>query len=51
MERRPDEQDTRVPTSAEGNGQVVGMLTLADVALERDSRSTLADISAAPPNT
>ncbi len=33
------------------NGQVVGMLTLGDVALERDSRSTLADISAAPPNT
>ena len=31
-------------------GQVVGMLTLGDIAVERDSRTALADISAAPPN-
>ena len=31
--------------------QVVGMLTLGDIAVERDSRTALADISAAPPNT
>ena len=31
--------------------QVVGMLTLGDIAVERDSRTGLADISAAPPNT
>jgi CBS domain-containing protein len=33
------------------NGQVVGMLTIGDIAVERDSRTALADISAAPPNT
>ena len=31
--------------------EVVGILTLGDVAVERDSRTALADISAAPPNT
>jgi CBS domain-containing protein len=31
--------------------QVLGMLTLGDIAVERDSRTALADISAAPPNT
>ena len=30
--------------------QVVGMLTIGDIAVERDSRTALADISAAPPN-
>jgi len=29
--------------------QVVGVLTLGDIAVERDSRTALADISAAPP--
>ena len=29
---------------------VVGMLTLGDIAVDRDSRTALADISAAPPN-
>ena len=31
--------------------EVVGILTIGDIAVERDSRSALADISAAPPNT
>jgi CBS domain-containing protein len=30
---------------------VVGILTIGDIAVERDSRTALADISAAPPNT
>jgi CBS domain-containing protein len=34
----------------EENGQVVGIVTLGDVALDADRRSALADISAAPPN-
>jgi signal-transduction protein with cAMP-binding, CBS, and nucleotidyltransferase domain len=33
------------------HGQVVGMLTIGDIAIERDSRTALADISAAPPNS
>jgi CBS domain-containing protein len=35
----------------EENGQVIGMLTIGDIAVERDAHSALADISAAPPNT
>ena len=31
--------------------QVVGILTLGDIAVERDSRTALADVSAAPPKT
>jgi len=31
--------------------EVVGSLTLGDIAIQRDSRTALADISAAPPNT
>jgi len=31
--------------------EVVGILTLGDIAINRDSRTALADISAAPPNT
>lgn len=31
-------------------GEVVGILTLGDVAVARDSRTGIADISAAPPN-
>jgi len=31
--------------------EVVGILTIGDIAVERDSRTALADISAAPPNT
>jgi hypothetical protein len=30
---------------------VIGMLTIGDIAVERDVGSVLADISAAPPNT
>jgi len=34
----------------EKGGQVIGMLTIGDIAGARDAGSTLADISAAPPN-
>jgi CBS domain-containing protein len=34
----------------EDGGQVVGIVTLGDVAVDADRRSALADISAAPPN-
>jgi hypothetical protein len=30
--------------------EIVGMLTIGDIAVARDSRTALADISAAPPN-
>jgi CBS domain-containing protein len=33
------------------DGRVVGIVSLGDLALERDPASVLADISAAPPNT
>jgi len=39
----------RVPV-VEG-GQPVGMVSLGDLAVERDPSSALGDISAAPPNT
>jgi CBS domain-containing protein len=32
------------------NGQPVGVVSIGDLAVERDSKSALADISAAPPN-
>ncbi len=32
------------------NGKPVGIVTLGDLAMERDSKSALADISSAPPN-
>jgi CBS domain-containing protein len=32
------------------NGRPVGILTIGDLAMERDRTSALADISAAPPN-
>jgi signal-transduction protein with cAMP-binding, CBS, and nucleotidyltransferase domain len=32
------------------NGQPVGVVSIGDLAVERDSQSALADISAAPPN-
>jgi CBS domain-containing protein len=35
----------------EVGGRVIGMLTIGDIAVERDVGSVLADISAAPPNT
>jgi CBS domain-containing protein len=34
----------------EEDGKVVGILTMGDIALARDRRSALADVSAAPPN-
>lgn len=33
------------------NGRPIGIVTIGDMAMERDERSALADISAAPPNT
>ena len=39
----------RIPVAE--RGRVVGVLTIGDIALERDSRTALADISAAPPNS
>ena len=39
----------RIPVTEDG--RVVGMLTIGDIAVERDSRTALADISAAPPNS
>jgi CBS domain-containing protein len=39
----------RLPVEA--GGRVIGMLTIGDIAVERDVGSVLADISAAPPNT
>jgi CBS domain-containing protein len=32
------------------DGRAIGILSLGDLALERDERSALADVSAAPPN-
>jgi len=39
----------RVPV-VDGNNRPVGVLSLGDLAIERDSRSVLGQISAAPPN-
>jgi len=39
----------RLPV-VEDNGDVVGIVSLGDLAVERDRRSALGDISAAPPN-
>jgi CBS domain-containing protein len=39
----------RLPV-VDGSGHVIGIVSIGDVALERDRRSALADISAAPPN-
>jgi CBS domain-containing protein len=39
----------RLPVTTE-NGEVVGVVSLGDLALERDKHSVLADISAAKPN-
>jgi CBS domain-containing protein len=38
----------RLPIS--DNGHVVGIVSLGDLAMDRDPRSVLADISAMPPN-
>ena len=39
----------RIPVT--DGGRVGGVLTIGDVAVERDRRTALADISAAPPNS
>jgi CBS-domain-containing membrane protein len=39
----------RLPVVDERN-RVIGIISLGDVAVERDRRTALADISAAPPN-
>jgi hypothetical protein len=43
------EKARRVPVVDSGN-EPVGILSLGDLALERDPRSVLGQISAAPPN-
>jgi len=40
----------RLPV-VEEDGEVVGIVTIGDIAVARDRRSALGDISAAPPNT
>jgi CBS domain-containing protein len=44
-----DKAIRRLPVVDE-HGEVVGIVSLGDVAVERDRRTALADISAAPPN-
>jgi CBS domain-containing protein len=39
----------RLPV-VEESGEVIGIVSIGDVAVERDRHSALADISAAPPN-
>jgi CBS domain-containing protein len=39
----------RLPVTSD-DGELVGVLSLGDLAIERDERSALADISAEPPN-
>ncbi len=39
----------RLPV-VEDSGEVIGIVSIGDVAVERDRHSALADISAAPPN-
>jgi CBS domain-containing protein len=39
----------RLPV-VDDSGHVIGIVSIGDVAVERDRRSALADISAAPPN-
>lgn len=38
----------RIPVVQDGN--LIGMVSMGDLAVERDPRSTLADVSSAPPN-
>jgi CBS domain-containing protein len=45
-----DKAIRRLPV-VEESGEVIGIVSLGDVAVERDRHSALADISAAPPNT
>ena len=40
----------RLPVVEEG-GEVVGIVSMGDIALARDRKSALGDVSAAPPNT
>jgi CBS domain-containing protein len=44
-----DKAIRRLPVVDESN-QVIGIVSLGDLAVERDRRTALADISAAPPN-
>jgi len=40
----------RLPVVDDETGRVVGVLSISDIAIERDRRSLLGDISAAPGN-
>jgi CBS domain-containing protein len=44
-----DKAIRRLPVTDE-SGRVIGIVSIGDVAVERDRRSALGDISAAPPN-
>jgi CBS domain-containing protein len=50
VQRMRERAVRRIPV-VEGGGRLVGMLSLGDMAIERDERSALADVSAQPPNT
>jgi len=45
-----DKAIRRLPV-VEEDGEVVGIVSLGDIAVARDRKSALGDISAAPPNT
>jgi CBS domain-containing protein len=49
VQRMRERAVRRVPVVEDGH--LVGVLSIGDMALERDERSALADISAQPPNT
>ena len=40
----------RLPV-VEDNGEVLGIISIGDIAVAKDRESALADVSAAPPNT
>jgi CBS domain-containing protein len=50
IQRMRDAAVRRLPV-VEGGGHVVGIVSLGDLAIERDEGSALADISAAEPNS
>jgi CBS domain-containing protein len=45
-----DKAIRRLPV-VDGDGAVVGIVTMGDIAIARDRKSALADVSAAPPNS
>lgn len=45
-----DKAIRRLPV-VDGDGAIVGIVTMGDIAIARDRKSALADVSAAPPNS